>query len=61
MNWQKTYEKVWSSKLFILGITFFPYQLSLGVSLRYFEGFGFRFYIGPIKIWGGQLKRKEKK
>ena len=65
MNGHKTYEKekVWPNK-FILGITFFPYQLSLGLTLRYLPGcggFGFRFYFGPIKIWGGCLRKKENK
>jgi len=36
------------------GITFYPYQLSLGLSLRYWPCIfapSIRIHIGPIKLW----------
>lgn len=44
--------KVWRHG--VLGLDVLPYQLSLGVTLRYFEGgVHFRLYVGPVKFWGG--------
>lgn len=37
------------------GVVLYPYQLSLGFSLRYWPCIfapAFRLYIGPIKLWG---------
>ncbi|KKL14044.1 hypothetical protein LCGC14_2519670 [marine sediment metagenome] len=35
------------------GVAFFPYQLALGVSLRYWQHApAFRVYLGPFKLWG---------
>ena len=40
---------------FVGGFTFFPYQLALGISIRFwFSLFGFtaiRLYLGPFKFW----------
>ncbi len=39
---------------FIGGITWYPYQIALGVSLRFFLSmFSIRIHIGAIKIWIG--------
>lgn len=36
-------------------IEFFPYQIALGISVRYLKcermGWMFRIYLGPIKVW----------
>lgn len=38
----------------MLGFDILPYQLSLGVTLRAFEGgLYFRLYAGPLKLLGG--------
>ncbi len=37
------------------GLAFFPYQLALGISLRYWSCLiapAFRIYLGPFKLWG---------
>lgn len=37
----------------LISVSFFPYQLALGCSIRYWEGsLLWRLYVGPIKIWG---------
>jgi hypothetical protein len=37
-----------------VGLTFYPYQLTLGLSLRWFERRPhFRLYVGPLKLYGG--------
>lgn len=45
------------------GITIYPYQISLGISLRYWPCIhapSIKIYFGPIKIWLYiTLKRKE--
>ena len=35
------------------GFTFFPYQLALGISIRYWSCFApaIRVYVGPFKFW----------
>ena len=49
--------------IFMGGITFYPYQISLGFSLRYWPCIftpSIRIHIGPIKIWLGiKLYKKE--
>ena len=38
-----------------VGVTFFPYQFCLGLSIRYWPCIfapAFRIYIGPFKLWG---------
>lgn len=44
---------MWSVGRWIMGFDILPYQVALGFSLGYFEGFRFRFYFGPFKLWGG--------
>lgn len=37
------------------GLTFYPYQISLGISLRYWPCLyapSIRIHCGPVKIWG---------
>jgi len=35
------------------GLTWFPYQLAFGLSLRYDAGlWAVRLYLGPLKVWG---------
>jgi hypothetical protein len=37
------------------GVTFYPYQLALGFSLRYWPCIfapAFRLHVGPVKLWG---------
>ena len=37
------------------GLTFYPYQLALGISLRYWPCIfapAFRVHVGPFKAWG---------
>lgn len=51
----KTKNKDFFYKCDGIGFTFYPYQISLGVSLRYWPCIfapAFRIYIGPFKIWG---------
>ena len=41
---------------FIGGFAFYPYQISLGISLRYWPRIfmpSARIHIGPFKLWGG--------
>lgn len=38
-----------------IGFTFYPYQFSLGFSLRYWSCIyapSFRIHLGPFKVWG---------
>lgn len=42
-------------------IVFYPYQISLGMTLRYWPGEfipSVRLHIGPFKLWIGILSRK---
>jgi len=44
------------------GITLYPYQFSLGLSIRYWPCIStpaFRLYIGPLKFWICLLNKKE--
>lgn len=41
------YNKYWS-----FGVDILLYQLAFGVSIRIFEGIGFRLYLGPLKFYG---------
>lgn len=53
MNGQ-TWEADWHGKRFGGGATFYPYQLSFGVSLRYWRCLfapSVRVHIGPFKVW----------
>ena len=43
------------------GITFYPYQLAIGVTVRYWPRVfapTIRLHIGPIKIWGYMCFKK---
>jgi hypothetical protein len=35
------------------GIEWIPYQLAIGLSLRGFEWWAVRLYLGPLKLWFG--------
>lgn len=44
----------WQLGRFIGGFTFYPYQLALGASLRYWPCLfapSLRLHIGPFKVW----------
>ena len=43
---------------FMGGLTFFPYQLAVGISVRCWSCFApaIRVYIGPFKFWLGKYK-----
>lgn len=55
MNWTQAAEAYFHRERVGLGITLFPYQLALGISIRYLsdmKSIMFRIYVGPIKVWG---------
>lgn len=46
-------EWFWSNHWCGLGFQIYPYQLALGISLRWWDsGPAFRVYLGPLKVWG---------
>jgi hypothetical protein len=50
----KALDKTFFWKCLEGGITFYPYQLSLGLTLRYWPDLyapNIRIHIGPIKLW----------
>lgn len=48
---------------FMGGFTFYPYQVALGMSLRYWPCLyapSIRIHVGPFKVWFGIQFRKRK-
>lgn len=55
MNWNKSFQYDWSKDRGIIGVDILPYQLAIGLSLRYLkclDSIMFRIYLGPFKLWG---------
>ena len=50
--WYSAHEWFWGNSRAGIGITVFPYQLAVGLSLRWWErGPALRLYLGPLKAW----------
>ncbi len=48
---------------FIGGLTFYPYQLAVGMTIRYWPNVfapSIRIHVGPFKLWCCWIDRKEK-
>jgi hypothetical protein len=48
-------------KHLIGGLTFYPYQISVGITLRFWPGIfapSIRIHIGPFKIWCCWISKK---
>ncbi len=55
MNWSLAREATFNLRV-TGGATFFPYQLALGLSVRWMSclsGPAIRLYLGPFKLWMG--------
>lgn len=48
----------WLGRFGYVGVALYTYQLTLGLSLRWYEGQPhFRFYFGPLKFFAGLFLR----
>ena len=46
---------------FVGGVAFYPYQVSLGATVRYWPDDrlpSIRVHVGPFKVWGGVVFRR---
>jgi len=60
MNINKAYETNFQIKRLVGGFIFFPYQLSLGLSLRYFERSpAIRTYFLCFKFWANYERKPD--
>lgn len=51
MNLRRAIEFCWGTEKFIWGITIYTYQITCGISIRWYYGLALRIHFLCFKIW----------